>query len=66
MNQLDNGDWTPLSEAVSAQKTANVRLLLINGANPNTRSSESLIDSEEKQTVIFYCKLIFFIAFISQ
>lgn len=50
VNQLDHGNWTPLSEAVSAQNMPNVRLLLMNGANPNTRSTEFLVDAEQNKT----------------
>lgn len=53
VNQLDHGGWTPLSEAVSAQKLANVRLLLMKGANPNTRSTEFLVDNDQNKTVNF-------------
>ena len=51
INQLDHGGWTPLSEAVAAQKFANVRLLLVNGANPNTRSTEFLVDDDQNKIV---------------
>jgi ankyrin repeat protein len=51
VNQLDHGGWTPLSEAVSAQQIANVRLLLMSGANPNTRSTEFLVDDSENKIV---------------
>ncbi|KAL7079117.1 hypothetical protein ACQ4LE_001516 [Meloidogyne hapla] len=49
VNQLDHGGWTPLSEAVAASNMANVRLLLMSGANPNTRSTEFLVDSEQNK-----------------
>ncbi|KAL3115584.1 hypothetical protein niasHT_014261 [Heterodera trifolii] len=49
VNQMDHGGWTPLSEAVSAQNLANVRLLLMKGASPNTRSKEFLMDEEQNK-----------------
>ena len=53
VNQLDHGGWTPLSEAVTAGNMANVRLLLMSGANTNTRSTEFLVDAEENKIVPF-------------
>lgn len=64
VNAIDNGGWTPLSEAVSANKIKNIRLLLEKGAYVDCRSREFLVDEENEQIVIFYCLNILYINYI--
>lgn len=53
MNAVDNGGWTPLSEAVSHNQLRNVRLLLERGARVDCRSRECSVNDEGEQIVIF-------------
>lgn len=47
VNARDYGGWTPLSEAVSANRYDIVNILINNGANVNTKSSECTFDGED-------------------
>lgn len=47
MNARDYGKWTPLMEAVNANKIDNVRILLQNNANVNAQSNQGIVDEEK-------------------
>ncbi|VDM40040.1 unnamed protein product [Toxocara canis] len=50
VNARDEGGWTPLHEAIGAQKLENLRLLLQAGAKTDIRSREGNISAEGQRT----------------